>query len=217
MNLATARGVFTCLLLTLAASAHAQQRYIEGVHYRRIAEPAAAVALGAAESGRSVLEVFWYGCGHCYAFDPLLNDWVSRKDESVAFARSPMVWDDTTKQHARLFLTTQTLGLHADMHARIFDSIHQERNYLLDDSSTAALFAEFGVDAEAYAETAASFGVDAALRKTESAQRELAIPSVPALIVDGKWLVNTTKQVPTQQDMLDVADYLLELETVRRE
>ena len=212
MNLALVRGVFTCLSLALAATAHAQQRYVEGVHYQRIAEPGAALALGAGEEGndaKSVLEVFWYGCGHCYAFDPLLDDWVARKGESFTFARSPMVWDDTTKQHARLFHTTQALGLHGAMHARIFDTIHKEGNYLLDDASTTALFAEFGVDADTYEKTAASFGVDASLRKTEAAQRELAIRSVPALIVDGTWLINTTQQVPTQQAMLDVADFLL--------
>ncbi|HEY0962586.1 MAG TPA: thiol:disulfide interchange protein DsbA/DsbL [Pseudomonadales bacterium] len=210
MNLALVRGVLACLLLSLAAAAHAQQRYIEGVHYQRIAEPAAAQALGAANTGKSVVEVFWYGCGHCYAFEPLLNGWVARKGGSIAFARSPMVWDETTKQHARLFHATQALGLHADMHARVFEAIHEERNYLLDDRSLAALFAEFGVDAQTHATSAGSFGVDAALRRTEAAQRELAIPSVPALIVNGTWMINTTREVPTHQAMLDVADYLLE-------
>lgn len=210
MNLALVRGILTCLLVILAAASQAQQRYVEGVHYRRIANPAAAVALGSPDDGsKSVLEIFWYGCGHCYAFDPLLNDWVARKADSIVFTRSPMVWDAATKQHARLFHATQALGLHDKMHTPIFDAIHRERNFLLDDASTAAFFAGYGVNEATYTKTASSFALDATLRKTETAQRALKIPSVPALIVNGRWLINTTPQVATHQAMLDVADYLL--------
>lgn len=206
MNLAPIRGILACLLLTLATTAQAQQRYVEGVHYQRLATRAYAQAHEG--SSRSVVEVFWYGCGGCYAFDPLLNDWVARKGANIAFARAPIVWDANTKHHARLFYTTQALGLHA-MHARIFDEIHQEKNYLLDEESSAALFAEFGVDAASFRKAFDSFGVDAELRKAETRQRETFIAGVPALIVDGTWLINTSAQVPSQQAMLDVADFLL--------
>lgn len=213
MNLALVRGILACLLFTFAAGTQAQQRYVEGLHYQRVADSAAALSLAAADGkenhGKSVLEVFWYGCGFCYAFDPLLNDWVERKGDSIAFTRTPMVWDDTTRQHARLFYTTQALGMHDAMHTKIFDTIHQERNYLLDDKATAAFFAGFGVDADAYARTAGSFGVDADLRKTEAALRKLKLRGVPALIVGGTWVVNTTQAVPTHQAMLDVVDFLL--------
>lgn len=206
MNLATVRGIFTCLLLALACTAQAQERYVEGVHYKRIDTAPAR----AADATASVLEVFWYGCGHCYAFEPLLNDWVERKGEAIAFARSPISWDANTKEHARLFYTTQALGLHADMHARIFDEIHARRNYLLDESSVTALFADFGVDAAIVAKTTRSFGVDAELRKAETRQRAAGVSSVPALIVNDTWLVNVAGQVRSHQDMLDVADFLLD-------
>lgn len=210
MNLALVRGILACLLFTFAAGTQAQQRYVEGVHYQRVADPAAARSLAAQDGGNSsVLEVFWYGCGFCYAFDPLLNDWIERKGDSIAFTRTPMVWDDTTKQHARLFYTTQALGVHDAMHAKIFDTIHRDRNYLLDDKASTAFFDKFDVDADTYAKTAASFGVDANVRKTEAALRKLKITGVPALIVDGQWIVNTTQAVPTHQAMLDVVDFLL--------
>lgn len=207
MNLVLIRGIYTCLLLALAATAAAQERYVEGVHYQRLDTDAYAQTSAGAPS---VLEIFWYGCNHCYAFEPLLNDWAARKGEAVAFARAPMIWDANTKQHARLFYTTQALGLHEEMHARIFDEIHKERNFLLDADSSAALFTEFGIDAARFGQAFNSFGVDAELRKMETRQRDSFIPSVPALIVNGTWLINTTQQVPTQQAMLDVADFLLD-------
>jgi thiol:disulfide interchange protein DsbA len=210
MNLAQARGILTCLLLTLAAATKADDGpYVEGVHYKRLADASAAYDLGATEGRPSVVEVFWYGCGHCYAFDPMLNAWVAGKADTLSFARTPMIWDDATKEHARLFHATRALGLQEEMHTRIFDAIHKERNVLLDEASIGALFTEFGVDAEDVTKTFSSFGVDAEVRKAETRQREMFIPSVPALIVNGIYLINSTNAVPTHQAMLDVADYLL--------
>ena len=208
MNLANARGILTCLLLTLAAATQAQNaRYEEGVHYKRIA-----AGENAADGQASILEVFWYGCGHCYAFDPLLNAWVAGKGEAVEFTRTPMIWDATTTEHARLFHASHALGLQRQMHDRIFDEIHKKHNYLLDAASVGALFADFGVSEADFTRTWKSFGVDAEMRKAETRQREIGIPSVPALIVNGTWLINTTDDVPSHQAMLDVADYLLTLE-----
>ena len=152
MNLAHVRGLLTCLLLALATATQAENApYVEGVHYKRLADVSAADDLGASDGQSSVLEVFWYGCGHCYAFDPLLEAWVADKSEAVTFARTPMIWDAATKEHARLFHATQALGLHEKMHPRIFDEIHKKRNYLLDEIGIAALFAEFGVSGTDFA------------------------------------------------------------------
>ncbi len=209
MNLVI-RGILTCLLLTLATGAHAQvERYVEGVHYKRLSEPAAAYDLGATEGQQSVLEVFWYGCGHCYAFDPLLNAWVAGKAGTIHFARTPMIWDATTREHARLFFATRALGVNTQVHDRIFDEIHEQRNYLLDAAAITDLLGEFGIDPVVVARTLASFTLDAELRKADTRLRELAVPSVPALIVNGTWMINTTAEVPTHQAMLDVADFLL--------
>jgi protein dithiol oxidoreductase (disulfide-forming) len=209
MNLAKVRGVLTCLLFLLASTANAQvERFVEGVHYTRLPDPSVAYELGAPDGDQSVLEIFWFGCGHCYAFDPLLNHWAAAK-AGVQFARVPVIWNATTREHARLFYTALGLGVLDEMHARIFNEIHEKQNYLLDQASVTALFGEFGVDRASVEKTYHSFGVDAALRKTETGLRELGVSGVPALIVNGKYLVNIQGSVDSQQTMLDVADFLL--------
>ncbi len=213
MNLAKVRGVLTCLLFLTATAAEAQvERFVEGVHYQRLSDTRAAYDLGAPEGRQSVLEVFWFGCGHCYAFDPLLNHWVEDRP-AVQFARSPVIWNGTTREHARLFFTTRLLGLEAKMHDRVFNEIHEKKNYLLDAESVGELFTEFGVDEERFEKTYASFSVDTELRKTETAQRELKLEGVPALIVNGEFLVTNTDAVPTHQMMLDVTEFLLDRES----
>lgn len=213
MNLTKVRGVLTCLLFLMATTAEAQvERYVEGLHYERLPDLAAASDLGAPEGRQSVLEIFWFGCGHCYAFDPLLNHWVADRS-GVQFTRTPMIWNATTKEHARLFYTARALGTLDRMHDRIFNEIHAKQNYLLDTESVVALFGEFGVDAATAEKTYHSFSVDADLRRTETALREVVVPSVPALVINGKYLITSTEAVPTHQAMLDVADFLLDKES----
>jgi thiol:disulfide interchange protein DsbA len=214
MNLAKVRGILTCLLFLLPAIADAQaERFVEGVHYKRLPEESVAYELGAPAGEQSVLELFWFGCGHCYAFDPLLNHWVASKPAPFQFARTPVIWDGNTQAHARLFYTARALGVLDAMHARIFDEIHQKQNYLLDEDSAAALFSEFGVDQASFGKAFTSFAVDTNVRKTTAALRELAVPGVPALIVNGKYLINIQGPVDSHQALLDVADFLLNKES----
>ena len=34
-----------------------------------------------------VLEYFWFGCPHCFAFEPTINDWAASKPDYVDFVR----------------------------------------------------------------------------------------------------------------------------------
>ena len=36
-----------------------------------------------------VLEIFWYGCPHCYALEPYLKKWLKNKPEFVEFVQLP--------------------------------------------------------------------------------------------------------------------------------
>jgi thiol:disulfide interchange protein DsbA len=70
-------------------------------------------------------EVFWYGCGHCYALDPTLEGWKAGKATYVEFVRIPVIWGQVQRQHAKLYYTL--LALHRlDLHTRVFDAIHKQ-------------------------------------------------------------------------------------------
>jgi len=38
-----------------------------------------------------VLEVFWYGCPHCYQFEPVVEKWLEEKAGYIEFVRIPGV------------------------------------------------------------------------------------------------------------------------------
>ncbi len=102
-----------------------------GVNYVVLGRPqATSVPRGKIE----VAEVFWYGCGHCYALDPALEEWKQKKPAFIEFVRIPVIWGETHEQHARLYYTMLALR-RGDLHSKIFDSIHQDGNMLAAESN----------------------------------------------------------------------------------
>ena len=72
------RTIVTLLLTSVAIAswaiapvAVAEDQWIEGTHYQTLTPP---VAVGRS-SDVVVTEFFWYGCGHCYTFEPMLTAW----------------------------------------------------------------------------------------------------------------------------------------------
>ena len=48
-----------------------------------------------------IIEFFWYGCPHCYSFEPLLENWVKTLPKNVEFIRQPAVFSDLWGKHAK--------------------------------------------------------------------------------------------------------------------
>ena len=57
----------------LIANAAAQERYVEGTHYEKL--PQAIEPL--TDKPYDVVEVFWYGCPHCFKFEPQVQQHAS--------------------------------------------------------------------------------------------------------------------------------------------
>jgi len=59
-----------------------------------------------------VVELFWYGCPHCYEFEPALAQWLARKPEYVEFVRMPAVFANNRLWllHAQAFYAADALG-----------------------------------------------------------------------------------------------------------
>jgi len=61
-----------CLVVAGAqAQPMAIPKYIAGEHYQVLPDPIKVVA----DDKIEVMEIFWYGCGHCKDFEPLIVAW----------------------------------------------------------------------------------------------------------------------------------------------
>jgi thiol:disulfide interchange protein DsbA len=132
------------------------ERFKEGTNYRRVvpAQPTSAPP-GKVE----VVEVFWYGCGHCFQLDPSIESWRKKgKAQYIEFTRVPGMWNDTLRMHARLYYATEALGKLDELHTAIFREIHVNNNPLNTIEKMKAFFKQHGVDPEEFQKTFASFG-----------------------------------------------------------
>ncbi|MCC6170839.1 MAG: thiol:disulfide interchange protein DsbA/DsbL, partial [Gammaproteobacteria bacterium] len=120
-----------------------------------------------------VIEVFWYGCNHCYALDPFLESWKNNKPDYVEFVRLPVMWGPAHKSHARFFYTLQALGRDKDLHVKAFDTIHRGNNPLLGNDEESSYRAQLafakanGIDEKKFADAYRSMWVDTKLRQAE--------------------------------------------------
>jgi protein dithiol oxidoreductase (disulfide-forming) len=191
------------LLFTSVAFAQ-PSLYVEGTHYEVLAKPVRTADPNKIE----VTEVFWYGCPHCYAFEPLLDSWVAKLPADVAFVRSPGMWNELMNVHAQIFYTEQALGSFDKTHAVIFDAIHQKRNYLQTQDAVRELFVAQGIDAAEFDKAWTSFGVSSQVKQAAVRMREYGVNGVPNLIVNGKYRVSADEST-SQADLLKIADFLI--------
>src|SRR5690606_17094017 len=127
-----------------AAETPTSGRFQLGVHYERLAPTQ---PTSSSPDQVEVAEVFWYGCPHCYAFEPQLARWAEQRPEYVSFVRIPALWNPVLRTHARAFYTAEALGKLDEMHTALFTEIHENGNPLDTREALGAFFARFGVEA----------------------------------------------------------------------
>ena len=158
-----------------------------------------------------VMEFFWFGCGHCYTFEPLLAAWKNTLADDVVFKGSPAMWNSTMEIHAKVFYTAQVLGVSEKLNPVIFRAINQDRRPLTAQSDIAALFESSGVQRGDFLDAFNSFGVGSQVRQASSRARSAKITGTPEIVINGKYRISTRK-AGNQSNMLKIADYLIEKE-----
>lgn len=203
------KTVGAALLFGLFTTASAQPTlYVAGTHYTELPAPVRTNDASRVE----VLEVFWYGCGFCFQFQPLVENWAQEAPDYIDFQRFPAIWNDIMKVHAQAYFTAESLGVVDKVHEPIFNAINLQNNRLQNERQLAALFTQHGVTQEQFSEAFNSFQVRTKVNQTERRMRDYQIRSTPNVIVNGKYLVTSNDAVRSQQEMLQVVDFLVERE-----
>ena len=197
------------VLMPFMLSSYGQiERYVAGTHYMEIANP-----VNTGDSSKvEVIEAFWYGCSHCFRFEPLITNWEENKPDDVDFVRFPALWNNLMKIHAQVYYAAEALDAVDALHEHIFNAINVERNMLQNEGQISELFAEHGVSQEDFDRTFNSFSVRTKVNQAEARMQDYGIRSTPNMIVNGKYLIATSENVRTQQEMLEIVDFLVEKE-----
>jgi thiol:disulfide interchange protein DsbA len=168
-------------------------KFKEGQHYIRMvpSQP----TMGGADK-IEVAEFFWYGCPHCFSFEPTINAWAAEIPANARFVRIPVVWNNVHELHARLFYTMEVL----------------DRNGTLADGETFhnTVFQEI----QTFNSTWKSFEVDQKLRVAKDLGRRYSIQGVPAVVVNGKYRTGGA-EAGSYDAVPDVIDELITRESQR--
>lgn len=174
---------------SIAGAADPLADWQAGVNYRLVEDPQpTTVAAGKVE----VAEVFWYGCSHCFALDPVLEDWKTKKPAYIEFVRVPVIWGPLHRQHARLYYTLQALH-RLDLHPKVFEAMHTQGIPLSDgdDAKARAMQAEFlgrfGITGKQFDAAYDSMSVAMNVQRAENYTQSMVVDSVPMLFVNGKY------------------------------
>jgi thiol:disulfide interchange protein DsbA len=205
MTLARLAVVATALLLP--PSLPAQQAIDPEGKYELVQPPQPTETPGKIE----IVDVFWYGCPHCYRFLPAMEAYEERRADYVVVRRMPAIFRDSWDIHARAFYTAQLLKVTERVHRPLFEAMHEQGRRLDTRESLREFFVAHGVDAKAFDATFDSFAVETMVRKSHVMQGRYGVRGTPTVIVNGKYRVSASLAGGYDQ-MVQVAAALAERE-----
>ncbi len=205
----------TALPLLAPSAASAQGGPVDGVQYKRLGQ-----ALPTPPGKIEVIEFFWYGCPHCFVFDPTLEAWVKQLPADVSFRRLHVNFNAMVKLHQRLFFALEAMGVEAQVHQGIFNAFHVQRLSLSDEDSIVAMVGKLGIDTAKFKAAFNSFGVNTKAQQATKLSEEYRIDGVPTLAIGGRFITSPAMastgvagltEEGLGRNAVQVADYLIKL------
>jgi thiol:disulfide interchange protein DsbA len=193
-------------LLSLSGLAGAQaQKIEEGFDYRILPIAQPVETKGKVE----VIEFFWYGCPHCYDFEPELSAWVKRQPKDVVFRRVPVAFRDDFLPHSQMYYALESMGKADALNEKVMYAIHKENKRLLTEPEIADWVASQGIDRNTFLATYRSFAVVSKARTAKQLAEAYRIDGVPTIVMQGKY-VTSPSIAGTKAKAITVMDYLEE-------
>ena len=155
-----------------------------------------------------VVEFFWYGCPHCFQFEPYINNWLTTKPAEVKFVKVAAPFHKTARFHAYLFYALDLMGEADRLNDIIFSAINQQGQKLADQASVEEFLAEHQVDIATFRKAMKSFAVDNRVKRANALFNKYRLRGVPSMVVSGRY---ASANVKNYQQLVDVTDHMIAL------
>ena len=155
-----------------------------------------------------VVEFFWYNCPHCNASEPMFDAWAKKLPKDVTVRRAPVAFRADFEPQQRLYYVLESLGKVEELHKKVFNAIHVEKQSLTTAAQITAWVEKQGIPKAKFTELYNSFSISTKARKATQLQDAYALDGVPALGISGRYFTSGT-QAKTLERSLQVADYLI--------
>jgi thiol:disulfide interchange protein DsbA len=200
-------------LACLAGQAPAQDiRARQNLEYRLIAPQP--VATG---SRIEVIDFFWYGCPHCNALQPALEDWARRKPADVMLRRVPAILRDSWSPHARIYYTLERLNEIERLHLEVYHGYHVEKLPMSRPEVILEWAVRHGIDRQRWLDAYDSPEVTARVEGARTITQDYTVQVTPTLVVDGRYLTSG-QHVPCCEvrDIVPILEDVIRLARVER-
>ncbi|MDO9366504.1 MAG: thiol:disulfide interchange protein DsbA/DsbL [Methylotenera sp.] len=157
-----------------------------------------------------VIELFWYGCGHCHQMESSLNTWVKKLPADVVFKRVPGLPHQAWAPMAKTYYAMETLGVLEKLHAPLFEAIHTKKTLKPTDEKAAIdwVTKQAGLDKKKVEEAFGSFSTNTSLNRAANIFRASGATGVPSLIINGQFITSST-MAGNNDAALKTADYII--------
>lgn len=197
------RSMLALVVVIVSATACAAE-YTEGKQYQMLKNPQPTGDASTIE----VVELFWYGCPHCYRLEPFIHEWLQQKQDDVKFVRLPAILGKGWELLAKGYFTAELLDILDSVHSDLFAAIHEKHGKFRNENDLRDFFLSKGVKPDDFDRMFNSFAVAVKVNNARLMTRRYAITGVPTLIVNGKYSTSGSL-AGSNEEIIKVVDYLV--------
>lgn len=198
------KKLLTALMLLATFSVMAEPQM--GKEFERTAQTINAEVPGKIE----IIELFWYGCGHCYQMEQPINSWVKKLPADVTFKRVPGLPNAKWAPMAKAYYAMENLGILNKLHGPLFEAIHKQK--VLDPTDEKAaidwITKQSGLDRKKVEAEFGSFSMNTHLNRAANIFRASGATGVPSIVIDGEYITSST-MAGNNYAALSTADYII--------
>ena len=158
-----------------------------------------------------VMEIFWYGCPHCYHMEQPLEAWVKKLPADVYFKRVPALPNASWAPMAKAYFAMQELGVLDKLHSQLFDAVHKSKTLNPADEAGAIdwITKQGGLDKVKVEKAFKSFATNMQMSKAMQTFKASGATGVPSLIIDGKYITGSS-MAGGNDAALQTADFIIQ-------
>jgi thiol:disulfide interchange protein DsbA len=205
-------GLALILVASTGCAKQADEEYTAGIDYAVLPSP---IPTNVPKGKVEVMEMFWYGCPHCYHFEPYLKKWHENQPEAAEFVHVPATLNPSWVTHARAYYAAEQLGVVDTFHEALFVALHEQRRRLNTTDSLARFAASQGIDEEMFRTAMNSPATNKAILQSQELGYRSMADGVPMIVVGGKYKVTGQMAGGSYENMLKIVNYLVAKEAAK--
>jgi thiol:disulfide interchange protein DsbA len=162
-----------------------------------------------------VIDFFWYGCPHCYAFQPALEEWIKRMPPDVTLRRIPAILRDNWAAHARIYYALESLGELERLHQQVYHGYHVQELHMSKPEVMVQWAVRHGIDRQKWTDAYNSPEVTQKVETAKTLTMDYNVQGTPSLVVDGRYLTSPA-MARSEQRMIPILDDLIRIARQQR-